>query len=94
MVKGGDAAKFAVKQALDIALPAAKEASEWQAYLNHPDKHIRWEAFKLVMAYRHGKPIQPVSGAPIDSEPIRVEVNHIGASAEFFAKQAAALGLR
>lgn len=45
MAKGGDAAKFAVKQALDIALPTAKEAAEWQAYLNHPDKHIRWEAF-------------------------------------------------
>lgn len=69
MAKGGDAAKFAVKQALDIALPAAKEASEWQAYLNHPDKHIRWEAFKLAMAYRHGKPIQPVSGAEHQSIP-------------------------
>ena len=87
-------AKSAVKKALDIALPEAKEASEWQAWLNHADKHIRWEAFKLAMAYRHGKPIQPVSGAPIDSEPIKVQVDYMGASPEFFAKMAAKLGLK
>ena len=87
-------AKSAVKAALDIALPASKEASEWQAYLNHVDKNIRWEAFKLAMAYRHGKPVQPVSGAPIDNEPIKVSVDYMGASPEFFAKMAAKLGLK
>lgn len=88
-----DGTASAIKQALNKALTAEEEASEWKAWLQHPNPAIRWEAFKLAMAYRHGKPVQPVSPtAP--NEPVVLKVEHIGAGAEFFAQAAKVLGLK
>lgn len=47
-----------------------------------------------LLEYRYGKPEQPITGGRDDTEPIRVVVEHTGASAEFFAKQAVVLGLK
>jgi hypothetical protein len=82
-----------VRQVLERACPDEWEEAEWKAWLAHPDPKLRFQAFTLAMAYKHGKPIQPVSGAPVDTDPIRVEVTHIGASKDFFAAQARLAGL-
>jgi hypothetical protein len=84
-----------IREALRGAMSEEQEIALWNDYLYHAaDLHIRWEAFKLAMAYKYDKPAQPVNSAPLHVEPIQVKVEHIGASAEFFAKQAAVLGLK
>ena len=77
-------------------LPDATEQKLW-AYFTGEDQpvEIRLKAFLKAVEYKRGKPVQPVGqAAPIQAEPITLKVEHIGASAEFFANQAAILGLK
>src|SRR5271155_3271086 len=37
-------------------LPDSLEGKLWAKYLNHSDRHIAWEAFKLAKQYKSGQP--------------------------------------
>jgi hypothetical protein len=54
---------------IESVLSDSFEQKLWQKYLNHGDRNIAWEAFKLAKAYKSGKPPQPLT----TEKPIRVE---------------------
>lgn len=51
-------------------LPDKLEAEMWEKHLRDPKNGF--EAFKLALAYKHGKPVQPISGK--DGAPIPVQI--------------------
>jgi len=43
-----------------------KEAEQWKKLLDHKDPRIAFEAFKLALAYKHGRPTGAVKIEPRD----------------------------
>jgi len=68
--KGSLSAAGIVKRELGYrVLPDKVERRMWKLYLQHEDKSIRWEAFKLAKAYKSGKPKESVevAGSLVDT---------------------------
>jgi hypothetical protein len=69
------------------------EVQQWRKLVEAKDPRVSLDARKYLYDKRDGKAVQPMSG-PIQNEPITMKIEHIGASEEFFAKQAEILGLK
>lgn len=69
--KGTPAASTIAKRDWGTAiLPDAFEKILWRKFLK--DKKNGFAAFQLALAYKHGKPVQPISGK--DGGPIPVQL--------------------
>jgi hypothetical protein len=49
-----------VREIVASVLTPEMEAKAWKRWLSHKDDAIAWDAFKLAMAYKHGKPSNTV----------------------------------
>src|SRR5271167_1212147 len=70
-----------------------RESELWAFFLGHADPEVKFKAFRLSLEYKHGKPIQPLTGGGAGSEPLRVGFETVGSNAEVLAAKARTLGL-
>jgi hypothetical protein len=69
--KGANLASTVAKRSWGAKiLPDKREIADWKKWLDDP--RVGFEAFKLAVAYKHGKPVQPVAGP--DGGPIPLQV--------------------
>jgi hypothetical protein len=65
-----------IKNLLNRLVPEERLEREWNYYLKHADRHIRFEAFKLANSYLFGKPVQPVLGEEL-APPVHIDISAI-----------------
>jgi hypothetical protein len=69
-------ATLEVKEILARVFTDEVEEADWRKWRKHKNETIAWEAFKLAMAYKHGKPVQPLTEVE-ESPPIKIDISAI-----------------
>ena len=69
----------AVEKRLEKRSSSLDERAE--VLLFDADSSVVQKTWAVIMAYKYGKPMQPISGGPQGSEPIRIVIERIGAVA-------------
>ena len=65
-----------IKTLLNPLLPEEELAKLWKKKLYSKDPHVALEAFKVVIHYMFGKPVQPVASEEF-APPIKIDISAI-----------------
>jgi hypothetical protein len=66
------ATKQQTQEFFDCIVPDKWEARQWKRFLKSKNEKICWEAFKLAVAYKRGKPIERSETSGADGAPIPI----------------------